>query len=225
MRKQNIVNRRSVLEAAGDYRTKATLGITGWFRLRVHIDGGVRPLNSWYYRNIKLQIGVPMGVIPYKKIWLITVDSIHKPYIRDGILSCMDNTAGSLTQLQKSLIIGSMLGDGYIRRVNGRRDAFLEMNHSLTQKDYVDWKYSILKNLTRSGPKSRKGNGTRIAYRFFTKQHPEFTKMMVLFYRGKKKCIPDLILDPISLAVWYMDDGSRCSEDNVYLNTQQFSTD
>jgi hypothetical protein len=39
------VNRRFALDAAGDYRTKATLGITGSFRLRVHIDGGVRHLD------------------------------------------------------------------------------------------------------------------------------------------------------------------------------------
>ena len=135
----------------------------------------------------------------------------------------MDNTVGSLTQLQKSFIIGTLLGDGYIRRVKGRKDAFLEVNHSITQREYVEWKYQIVKNLTRSGPKTRRGNGTRIAYRFFTNQHPEFTKAMDLFYKDKKKCIPDLVLDPMILAVWYMDDGSRCSEDNVYLNTQQFS--
>ena len=45
MRKQNIVNRQYVLDAAGDYRIKATLGITGWLRLRVHIDGAVRHLD------------------------------------------------------------------------------------------------------------------------------------------------------------------------------------
>jgi len=45
---------------------------------------------------------------------------------------------------------------------------------------------------------------------------------MDLFYKNRKKCIPDLILDPIILAVWFMDDGSSCSEDDVYLNTQQF---
>jgi hypothetical protein len=137
----------------------------------------------------------------------------------------MDNTAGSLNQLQKSFLIGTILGDGYIRQVKGRKDAFLEVNHSITQKEYVEWKYELLKNLTRSGPKSRNGNGNRIAYRFFTRQHPEFTKTMDLFYKDKKKCIPDLVLDPISLAVWFMDDGSRCSKNNVYLNTQQFSKD
>src|SRR3989338_9432975 len=135
----------------------------------------------------------------------------------------MDNTVGSLTQLQKSFLIGTLLGDGYIRQAKGRRNAFLEINHSMAQREYVEWKYEIIKNLTRTGPKFRKGNGNRIAYRFFTKQHPEFTKIMDLFYKDKKKRIPDLALDPLILAVWFMDDGSRCSEDNVYINTQQFS--
>ena len=45
MRKQNIVNRPFALDAGEDYRIKATLGITGWLRLRVHIDGAVRHLD------------------------------------------------------------------------------------------------------------------------------------------------------------------------------------
>lgn len=137
----------------------------------------------------------------------------------------MDNTAGSLTQLQKSFIIGTLLGDGYIRQIKGRKNAFLEVNHSITQKEYVEWKYNILKNLTRSGPKARNSNGTRIAYRFFTRQYPEFTEIMDMFYKDKKKLIPNLKLDPLMLAVWFMDDGSRCNKENVYLNTQQFSKD
>ena len=45
MRKQNIVNRPFALDAAEDYRTKVTLGITGWYCLRVQIDGNVRHLD------------------------------------------------------------------------------------------------------------------------------------------------------------------------------------
>src|SRR3989338_9104339 len=45
-----------------------------------------------------------------------------------------------------------------------------------------------------------------------------------LFYRNNRKIIPkSLILDPMNLAVWFMDDGSRCRTDDIYLNTQQFS--
>jgi len=45
MRKQDIVIRRFALDAAGAQRIKVTLGITGWYRLRVHIAGGVRHLD------------------------------------------------------------------------------------------------------------------------------------------------------------------------------------
>ena len=37
--------RRLVLDTAGSQRIKATLGITGWYRLRVQIDGDVRHLD------------------------------------------------------------------------------------------------------------------------------------------------------------------------------------
>ncbi len=113
-----------------------------------------------------------------------------------------------------------------MRIIPGRKNAFLEINHSIKMKNYVDWKYQILKSIVLSPPKSRKGNGNRIAYRFFTRQHPEITKLFKRFYVKGEKRIPDnLILDPISLAIWYMDDGSKCGTSNYYLNTQQFSVE
>ena len=39
------MNRPYALDAGEDYRIKATLGITGWLCLRVHIDGTVRHLD------------------------------------------------------------------------------------------------------------------------------------------------------------------------------------
>ena len=136
----------------------------------------------------------------------------------------MDNTVGSLTQYQLSIIIGSILGDGHIRKIKGRKDAFLEINHSIKAKEYVDWKYSALKNICISPPKERIIDEKRTAYRFFTKQNPELTKLFKIFYRNKKKIIPSsLVLNPLILAVWYMDDGSRTRKNDIYLNTQQFS--
>lgn len=133
----------------------------------------------------------------------------------------MGNTVGSLTQEQKSIIIGSLLGDGYLRIVPGRKNAFFEINHSISEKDYVDWKYQKLKNLVKSPPKERKGREGRVAYRFFTKQHPELTELYLRFYRNKKKIIPELKLDPLMISVWFMDDGSK-SYRTYYLNTQCF---
>lgn len=129
---------------------------------------------------------------------------------------------GSLSQVQMSVVIGSLLGDGYLRIVPGRSNAFLEINHSYQQKEYVDWKYDYLRSITKNAPIMRKGNGNRMAYRFFTRQLPQLTKLYLKFYKDGKKSIPNISIDPLSLAVWYMDDGSKCRASDVYLNTQQF---
>lgn len=135
----------------------------------------------------------------------------------------MDNTVERLNQFQRSVIIGTLLGDGYLRIVPGRQNAFLEINHALSQREYVEWKYDVLRNVSADAPKVRKGNGYRQAIRFHTRQSSELTELFNWFYRNKTKIIPpDIELDALSLAVWYMDDGSRCRESDIYLNTQQF---
>ena len=134
----------------------------------------------------------------------------------------MDNTVGSLTWQQKSLIIGCILGDGHLRKIKGRKWAFLEINHSIKAKDYVDWKYQILKDICKSCPKERIA-GKRKAYRFFTQEHPEIDELYQKFYKDGKKIVPkNFELNPLILAVWYMDDGSKTKKGDVYLNSQQF---
>jgi hypothetical protein len=135
----------------------------------------------------------------------------------------MDNTVGSLTQFQKSVIIGCIFGDGYLRRLQGRKDAFLEINHSIKAKKYVDWKYSVLRGICVSPPIKRRIDEKRVAYRFFTRQHPELSKLYKRFYReGKKLIPPEIKLNPVILAVWFMDDGSKTKKGDIYLNSQQF---
>ena len=81
----------------------------------------------------------------------------------------------------------------------------------------------MLSSVCKSGPTFRKGNGTRTAYRFTTRQHPELTELQTLFYQNGAKRVPrSVVLSPMMLAVWFMDDGSRCRASDVYLNTQQF---
>lgn len=131
-----------------------------------------------------------------------------------------DNTEGSLTEEQKSILIGVLLGDGAMRK---KTHALLEINHSYKQKEYVDWLYQKFQTYIDTPPKMRKSNGNRLAYRFTTKSLPLLTKFYDSFFQERHKTIPDnLILTPLSLAVWYMDDGSRCDTD-IYLNSQQFT--
>lgn len=133
------------------------------------------------------------------------------------------NTVGSLTSEQHAILIGSLLGDGTLRRQNNRLNALFEVNHAYKHKAYVDWKWQHFQQHALTPPKSRLGKGPRIAYRFTTRSLPLFTVYHSQFYASGKKLIPkDLELDPMSLAVWFMDDGSRIRS-AYYLNTQQFT--
>src|SRR5258708_4711667 len=132
----------------------------------------------------------------------------------------MDNTVGSLTEEQQSILIGTLLGDGTMRK---KKNAHLEINHCYAQKALVDWMFSKFKSLVITEPKWRKGNGKREAYRFATQSLPILTPFYNWFFPYGKKVIPDdLKLNPLALAVWFMDDGSK-SRSSIYLNTQQFS--
>jgi recombination protein RecA len=130
----------------------------------------------------------------------------------------MGNVVGSLSEVQHQLVIGTLLGDGAMRC---KTNALLEINHSAKQRSYVDWKYRRLADLVATPPKERRGNGRRIAYRFVTRSLPALTPYYRLFYANGRKAVPEVELAPLSLAVWFMDDGCR-SRRAVYLNTQQF---
>jgi hypothetical protein len=127
---------------------------------------------------------------------------------------------GSLTERQKSIIIGCLLGDGSMRC---KSNALLEINHALKEKVYVDWKYKELFNLVNTSPRIRQSNAERVAYRFTTLSLPALTKIYKQFYCDGKKILPkDIKLNPLTIAIWFMDDGCK-SYNAVYFNSQYFS--
>ncbi|KKU31914.1 MAG: LAGLIDADG homing endonuclease [Candidatus Amesbacteria bacterium GW2011_GWB1_47_19] len=130
-----------------------------------------------------------------------------------------DNPEGSLTEMEKHIVEGCLLGDATMRI---KTNSLIEINHSFKQKALVDHLYFVLKRFVITKPKMRRGNGTRFAYRFTTRSLSLFNDFFFRFYAGGKKKIPhDLDLTPVHLAYWLMDDGSR-TYNTVYLNTQQF---
>ena len=124
----------------------------------------------------------------------------------------------SLTNVQVSLVIGSLLGDEYlVKTTNGY--AF-RVNHGLAQKEYVDWKYTILSNFVRTAPKV-----SRRCYYFRTITHPTFQIFRNSFYKGKRKILPvqmlEKYLNSFVLAVWIMDDGAK-DGNQLRINSQSF---
>lgn len=79
-----------------------------------------------------------------------------------------------LTEEQESLIYGTLLGDGNIHYHANTINPLLQINHSLKQRDYVMYKYSILSNLCNSPPidvkiKSLKCDKNYYGFRFQTR--------------------------------------------------------
>jgi hypothetical protein len=136
----------------------------------------------------------------------------------------------SMTERQKHLLVGMLLGDAHLERQCGARSARLKIEHSLAQSAYVDWKFSEWRGWVRTPPRQR-AHRNRLGtlstnVEFTTLSHEEFEEFRLRFYRDRRKVVPtDLELTPLSMAVWFMDDGSRKSSQcrGVYLNTQSFT--
>ena len=149
-----------------------------------------------------------------------------------------DNTVGScansymeLTERQRAIIIGSLLGDGTIesRWANPR----LRFGHGAQQKEYLFWKYEELKNVVNRPPRLAHEWHTVMgkvydSWHFSTRSFPELKEYYDYFYQDGRKKIPEyiqrLLIQPLSLAVWLMDDGYKRNDCNaIRLNTDAFS--
>lgn len=130
-----------------------------------------------------------------------------------------------LSSLQKNILIGSLLGDGCLVANSWKKGYRLKIEHSLKQKNYLWWKYNFFENFVLSEPKFQKRNNS---FSFRTITHPDFTLFRRTFYEDGVKIIPEnineILVDPLAIAIWYMDDGMlNTRKDTFLLNTQSFS--
>ena len=136
----------------------------------------------------------------------------------------------AVTERQKQILTGLLLGDGHLERQRGALSARLKVEHSIKQSAYVGWKYQEWRHWVLTPPKERLRRNrlgtTSMNIGFTTVAHPDLEYFRLRFYTDRRKVIPtDLMLSPLSMAVWFMDDGSRKSSQcrGLYLNTQSFS--
>jgi len=131
------------------------------------------------------------------------------------------------TQEQREVALGSVLGDGHLEANWSKTNYLLKISHSVQQSEYVRWKYEIFRNFVLTEPKVHR---TTNSLRFATISHSEFTGFRNIFYRDKKKIIPEnlvAMLTPLAIAVWFMDDGnavkSKGSIKGYHINSQSFT--
>jgi|SRR3989344_970572 len=133
-----------------------------------------------------------------------------------------------ITDIQKAVIIGSLLGDGNLSGNWSKTNYRLKISHSVKQSEYLSWKYKMLKDFVLTKPQVYEKTKS-VSFRTFS--HYEFTEFYKLFYPFGKKVIPrnieKLIKNPVVIAVWFMDDGNirkvKRKIYGYYLNTQSFS--
>jgi Holliday junction resolvase RusA-like endonuclease len=119
-----------------------------------------------------------------------------------------------LTQRQREILVGTLLGDGHLETSNDGQTYRLKIEHGVAQQEYVTWLYEEFKEWVRSEPYVRARPDGRVFTGFTTYSHSALRFYGHQFYDRKKKKVPALIhklLTPLSVAVWYMDDGSRKS--------------
>ena len=135
------------------------------------------------------------------------------------------------TARQREYLFGSLLGDDCLRKPKDGKYPALQVTHSVKQREYIEWKYSLWKPIVprgiRRNIKIKTAEKIYHADSFRTAAHPGFTKFYNMFYRNGIKVVNNEILynlTPFSLAVWYMDDGYyRRSRGRAQLSTNSFT--
>lgn len=137
----------------------------------------------------------------------------------------------------RQVLIGSMLGDGYVRRVHSSYvNACFEEAHCAKHEEYTRWKAKQLRPLSpRIMKKFRTRDGRQMVW-LQTRVDPFLTELRARWYRGritshghhvKSLCTEDLEdVGILGLAAWHMEDG--CYDyinGRVILCTQGFTRD
>ena len=130
-----------------------------------------------------------------------------------------------VTDKQMEILAGCFLGDGYIEKRGS-----IQIEQSKAQREYFDWKFEQLKSLVSVQPREikrvRQSGLITFSNRFVLRQF--FRPLRMLLYPdGYKSVSSDLLnlVTPLSLAVWYMDDGCKNGNSQLVLCTDNLNDD
>ncbi|MGH9024534.1 MAG: recombinase RecA [Acidimicrobiia bacterium] len=111
-----------------------------------------------------------------------------------------------LSDFQWEVLLGGLMGDSSLSPTRSGHGARYRFTHGAKQASYADWKASLFANIGTS-----RTVGADRAVRHDVTPLPELAELRRAVYVGGKKVFSDDYLKqltPLSLAIWYMDDGS-----------------
>ena len=135
----------------------------------------------------------------------------------------------NLTYIQKSVLIGKMLGDGSFTAPTNNT-AHITFGHKKEHNGYLNYTINCLGDIAGNKQKDQiSGYGTKMCRGRTIATNGIFKEFNNWFINNKKQIPKNIILNPITLAFWYMDDGSlgshQTQEDRVLLATCGFNED
>lgn len=120
----------------------------------------------------------------------------------------------SLSESCKAIILGSILGDGSLKISKPYKNARFWIRHSVIQKEYWEWKLFQLSEIqTAKSKQFQKPNGFSKNKKllFQSSAREELTQLYNIIYKKNRIKIRRTWLNymtPLSLAIWWLDDGS-----------------
>ena len=166
----------------------------------------------------------------------VTSDGIYAYRMRNHYIRNIFEVRNSLpiTEEVLSILIGTLLGDASLRKRDANTHASFSCAHGIKQKEYAEFKCNLLKPLN---PKISKHVRTKVDsrtgiyytdYTIHTKTNKNLDMLYNAFYPKGKKVIPISLLKHFtaqSLALMFMDDGSKDSKGGYNIATNCFERD
>lgn len=116
--------------------------------------------------------------------------------------------------MKNNILLGTLLGDACIGKLYGKQKTYkISWEHSLKQKQYALWKAEKSLNNFSFYERKRFDKRTNKIYSSITiySRKDDYKYFRELFYNNNSKTVSNKILNkltPLSIAVWFMDDGS-----------------
>jgi hypothetical protein len=150
-------------------------------------------------------------------------------YLEKGDVVFTCRTDMSLNPIQEQILLGKMLGDGYLRVPSGQHTAAIEFGHKEKDENYLRHTLYCLDDLADKKSGAISGYGTEMV-RARTNFSYYIKEKFYSFISDGIKIIPDWVeqkLTPLAIAYWYMDDGSlghhESQEDRAHFAVCNFS--
>lgn len=136
------------------------------------------------------------------------------------------------TDFQKSILIGTLLGDGHLKKDDDCYNVNGSINHSGKQELYAKYKYELLKELCNSKvkmyksktPDKRNGNIYDTWNMYFRSNEYLNWYYENLYINGKKRITKEILdyFNELSLSFLFMDDGYKSNSGGYYIATMCF---